>query len=114
MSARELLIDEQGKSSGARTGLWVTVAMALITVGVDIWLTVQHATPARIPNTVYALEGTMFTVFAAWAAGPRIAQYIGPQLGKVVSALATARQDPREPNARTDDERGAFLEPEAV
>jgi hypothetical protein len=108
-----LVTDEQGKMSAARVGLWITVAESLIVVAIDVHLAIANAS-ARVPNTVYALLGTQFTIFAMWAAGPRIAEYIGPQLGKVVSALATARTDPREPNARTDDERGAFLESEAV
>ncbi len=83
---RNLVTDEQAKTSAARVGLWITVAMALITVGVDIALTLYSST-THIPNTVYALEGTMFTAFAAWAGGPRIAKYIGPQIGNVATGI---------------------------
>jgi len=86
---RLLITDEQEKTSAARVGLWIAVALALLTIGVDIALTLGQGS-THIPNTVYALEGTMFMVFAAWAAGPRIAQYIGPEIGKVASGIGGA------------------------
>lgn len=89
---RQLVTDETRKTSSARLGLWITVGMALITVGVDIALTLGSSA-SHIPNTVYALEGTMFTVFAAWAAGPRIAQYIGPQLGAIAQGIGQSSGD---------------------
>lgn len=101
----QLVEDEKKKLSAARCGLWVTVVLAIATVACDVWLTFG-AGKARIPNTVYSLEGTMFTAFATWAAGPRIAQYIGPQIGSVASGIASAVRDARLPSIRTDDERG--------
>lgn len=100
----QLIEDEKGKLSAARIGLWITVGVSLVNFGVDVWLTLVDG-KARIPNTVYALEGTMFTVFAAWAAGPRIAQYLGPQVGQIASGIAAAVRDTRLPS-KTDDERG--------
>ena len=99
----QLVEDEKGKLSAARVGLWITVGVSLVNFGVDVYLTLI-AGKARIPNTVYALEGTMFTAFAAWAAGPRIAQYIGPQIGQVASGIAAAVRDARLPS-KDDDER---------
>ncbi|MDB4876477.1 MAG: hypothetical protein JWM41_2923 [Gemmatimonadetes bacterium] len=101
---RQLVEDEKQKLSAARVGLWITVVLALATVGVDVALTLGRA-KALIPNTVYGLEGTMFTVFASWAAGPRIAQYLGPQVGQVAAGLASAVRDARLPS-KHDDERG--------
>lgn len=103
---RALVTDEQNKTSASRVGLWITVVLALVTVGVDIALTLRLAAQ-HIPNTVYALEGTMFTVFAAWAAGPRIAQYIGPQIGQIASGIAAATRDAMPPFPGMDTgERG--------
>jgi hypothetical protein len=93
MALRELIEDEKGALSTARCGLWVTVVVALLTVWTDIYLTVWTTIVARVPNPAYALEATMFTVFAAWAAGPRIAQYIGPQIGAASAAVASATRD---------------------
>jgi hypothetical protein len=47
----------------------------------------------------------MFVAFASWAAGPRIAEYLAPQLGAVVQGLASAVRDSRLPS-KHDDERG--------
>jgi len=99
----DLVKDEKGALSSARCGLWVTVALALATVAVDVWLTF-HAAKAFIPNAVYALEGTMFTVFASWAAGPRIAQYIGPVIGQVAQGIgASSRAKPPFPGMDQDE-----------
>ncbi len=104
MRLHELIEDERHHLSSARCGLWFTVALAALTVATDVYLTAGTTLTARIPNPVYGLEGTMFTVFAAWAAGPRIAQYLGPQVGAVASGLAAAVRDARLPS-RSDDER---------
>ncbi|MEA3244798.1 MAG: hypothetical protein U9Q74_01450 [Gemmatimonadota bacterium] len=89
----ELIHDEKGKLSVARCGLWLTIGVALVVMAVDVHLVVSGA-EARVPNTVYALLGTMFTAFAAWAGGPRIAQYLAPQVGQVASGIAAAARDP--------------------
>ena len=89
---RDLVTDERGHLSSARVGLWTTVAVTLVVVGIDVVLTL-HGAQARVPNTVYGVLGTMFMAFASWAAGPRIAQYLGPQIGQVASGLASASRD---------------------
>lgn len=99
----ELLTDERAKLSAARTGLWITVAMALVTVGLDLYMTWLGG-KATIPNTVYSLEATMFMAFASWAGGPRIAQYLGPQIGSAATGIAAAIRDKRLPS-KDDDER---------
>lgn len=99
----QLVKDERGCVSSARVGLWVVaVPLTLCAVVIDIGLTVIDA-PARIPNTVYGLLGTMFLCFAGWAAGPRFAAQWG-KAGEVAGALASAVRDRRLPS-RHDDER---------
>ncbi len=102
MRLHQLFEDESGSLSSARAGLWTTLALSIATIAVDVSLTMQgrHA----IPNAVYALESTMFMAFATWAAGPRIAKYIGPQIGQVAQGVASAARDLRLPS-REDDER---------
>lgn len=99
----ELFTDERAKLSAARLGLWITVGMALVTVGFDVYMTWLGG-KATIPNTVYSLEATMFLAFASWAGGPRIAQYLGPQIGVAASGIAAAVRDKRLPS-KMDDER---------
>jgi len=105
MRLEQLIEDEKKKLSASRVGLWITVTLTIVTIAIDVYLTL-HAAKAFIPNTVYALEGTMFTAFATWAAGPRIAQYLGPQVGQVATGIAAAARDALLPNNRKDDERG--------
>lgn len=40
---------------------------------------------------VLSLLGSALLGFMAWAAGPRMAQYIGPQIGSVASGIASAK-----------------------
>ena len=88
----DLICDERGHISSARCGLWITVLATLVAFGIDAWLTL-HGVAFRLPNTIYAIFGTMFTVFASWAAGPRIAQYIGPQLGQIAAGIGASARD---------------------
>ena len=109
----ELVEDDRDRFSSARFGLWTTVLLTVLVIFVDLFLVLTKA-PHFVPNTVYGVLGTMFMAFASWAAGPRIAQYIGPQIGAVAQGLASAVRSDREPNARTDDERGEHTEREEV
>jgi hypothetical protein len=85
--------DERGKGSLARvsTFTWLLWSAALITFQ-----------PA-VSNAALAFMGSVATALIAWTAGPRIAQYLGPQIGAVTTgigqALRTAvakRRDPSE------------------
>lgn len=102
MRLHQLFEDETGSLSSARAGVWTTLALAVVTIAIDITLAVQsrHA----IPNVVYALESTMFMAFASWAAGPRIAEYLAPQISQGAHSVALAIRDARLPS-RKDDER---------
>lgn len=99
MRLHQLFEDEKDNISAARCGMWLTIVLAVATIVVDILRATNH-----VPNTVYGLEATMFMSFCSWAAGPRIAQYLAPQIGNAVSGLAAAVRDVRLPS-KTDDER---------
>lgn len=89
---RELISDESHHLSSARVGLWATVLESFVVVGVDVGLSLARF-PTHIPNTVYVLLGTQFTVFAGWAAGPRIAKYLLPQIGQIAQGIGAANRD---------------------
>ena len=89
---RELVSDERHHLSSARVGLWLTFLVFCAVAAVDVALTL-HQHPVRVPNVVYATIGTMFMAFATWAAGPRIAQYLGPQIGQVAQGIGASTRD---------------------
>jgi len=98
---RSLLFDEQDKLSSARLAFWATLAITLVLVTFDsLTLTVQ------VPEPAYSLLGTLVVMTAGWAAGPRIMQYVGPQLAGVATGIGKAVRSKREPDLYTDDERG--------
>ena len=95
------LTDERGSRSSARLYL----ALALLFTGVVIALDSAFPWWSSLA-AVYALLGTICTGLLAWAAGPRIAQYIGPQVGAVASGIAAAARRKSGTDDRfTDDER---------
>jgi hypothetical protein len=57
----------------------------------------------EVPNAAYALLGTIFTGLLAWTAGPRIAQYLGPQIGAVAKGIGDAVKQPRRPDLLDND-----------
>ena len=102
----QILADEKGKLSAARVLLTASLAFTAVLIVFDaiLW--------ATVPNAAYALLGTIFTGLLAWAAGPRIAQYFGPQLGSIASGIgASLTREPRRPEVLDnspgfrDDER---------
>ena len=103
----EILADEKGNPSAARVLLVASLTFTAVIITVDslLW--------ATVPNAAYALLGTIFTGLLAWTAGPRIAQYLGPQIGAVASGIgASLTREPRSPKLlasdpafREDDER---------
>ena len=93
MAIREILKDERGSLSAARIFLFVSLVFtgAIIVADSLLW--------ATVPNAAYALMGTLGTGLLAWAAGPRIAQYILPQIGAVTSGIGAALvRKPRRPD----------------
>ncbi len=100
----QLIEDEKKKLSVARIGVWLTLILAFATIIFDVYtaVIVGHSI---VPNVAYSLETTMFMAFVSWAAGPRIAQYIGPQIGSAAQAVAQAKRDALLPSMH-DDETG--------
>ena len=92
MMIRHILADERGNLSAARVLLSASLVFTAVIIVADslLW--------AEVPNAAYALLGTVFTGLLAWTAGPRIAQYIGPQVGAVASGIAKAVKGPRRPD----------------
>jgi len=102
----QILADEKGKLSAARVLLVASLGFTAIIIIADslLW--------ADVPNAAYALLGTIFTGLLAWTAGPRIAQYLLPQIGAVASGIGAALTvEPRRPDlldnnpAFRDDEK---------
>ncbi len=98
---RSFLQDEQGSSSSARLLLvFALVFTALLIVLDSVWW--------DVPGPAYVLLGTICTGLLAWAGGPRIAQYVGPQIGGVARgiAAAVAARTKGTDDRYKDDERG--------
>lgn len=95
-----LISDETGKASTARCAFWLTLIITLIVV------VLSSAGAMTTSSAAYSLLGTVVLALAAWAGGPRAMKYLGPQIGKVASAIGKAKGDERLPDIRTDDERG--------
>jgi len=76
-----VLHDERGALSSARVGLWTVLAFTG-------WYIVSHDKP---DGAVLSLLGSVLIGFMAWAGGPRMAQYLGPQIGAVAQGIAQAR-----------------------
>jgi hypothetical protein len=68
---RDMLRDEQGSPSMGR----LLVTGALVFVG---WFTVADIRGADVGQTIYDFWAPIVLTLIAWAAGPRIAQYIAP------------------------------------
>ncbi len=96
---KKSLQDERGKPSTSRKALMVSLAVSFSLLILDA-LTVRVA----LTQMHYSFMAGTNTALIAWAGGPRIAQYVGPQISKVASAVGRARNDPREPNPLKDDE----------
>lgn len=95
-----LIADESGKPSTARFAFWIVLIWTILII------TLVGLGWMELSSAAYALLGTIFTFTTVWAAGPRIAQYLGPQIGRAISAISRAKADTRLPDIRKDDERG--------
>jgi hypothetical protein len=95
---RQILADEKGTLSAARVLLSASLAFTAAIIVFDslLW--------ATVPNAAYALLGTIFTGLLAWTAGPRIAQYILPQIGAIASGIgASITREPSRPKLLDND-----------
>ena len=89
----QILSDERGNPSAARVLLVGEMLYTGILILFDIVLW------GDVSNAVYALLGTVFTGLLAWSAGPRIAQYLLPQIGAVAQGIgASIVKQPRQPD----------------
>ena len=94
---RQILTDEKGNLSAARVLLSASLAFTAVIIIADslLW--------ADVPNAAYALLGTIFTGLLMWTAGPRIAQYILPQIGAIAGGIGAAVREPRRPDLLDND-----------
>ena len=94
---RQILVDEKGKLSASRTLLVGSLVFTAVLIVCDsaLWFQVE--------NAVYALLGTIFTGLLMWAAGPRIAEYLGPQVGAVAKGIGSAIRAPRRHKLKDND-----------
>lgn len=90
--------DEQGNWSSARVLLWLDLTFLSVLVWRD-----AASDAFNVPSEAYAMLGGIGTFLLLWAAGPRAMQYLGPQVGKAVNAIAAAARKKLD-NMRTDDE----------
>jgi len=93
-----LVRDERGGLSTARCAFWLALIVTLTLVVLDGFDVAQLSTAA------YTLLGTVFMGLTTWAAGPRIAQYLGPQIGRVASALGRASAEIKSRRKQSDEE----------
>tara|TARA_R100001086_G_scaffold246115_1_gene177925 strand:- start:299 stop:610 length:312 start_codon:yes stop_codon:yes gene_type:complete len=86
-----ILKDERGTPSAARTFLLGCLVFTAVLIVLDstIW---------DVPEVAYTLLGSLGVGLLAWAGGPRMAQYVGPQVGAVASGIAQAVKGPRRPD----------------
>jgi len=91
-----ILADERGSLSSARTFLFASLIFsgALIILDSTIW---------DVPEVVYTLLGSLDIGLLAWAGGPRVAQYLGPQVAGVASGIAQAIKGPQRPDLLDND-----------
>jgi hypothetical protein len=87
----EVVRDEQGSLSAAR----VFLAISLVFTGMIIIL---DSTIWDVPEPVYSLLGGLTVGLVAWAGGPRMAQYLAPQVGAMASGIAQAVKGPQRPD----------------
>lgn len=92
---RQLLEDERGRLSTARTLLWVWSLFTLLLIALA-W--------RELPNGVLSLLSGVEIALVAWAAGARIAQYLGPQVGATASAVGQSLREAVQ--KRRDPEQG--------
>ena len=101
MGIRGFFQDEQGALSLGRILLTSFLAFIAFLVLVDTFLKFE------VPAPAYALLGGLATGLLAWVGGPRIAQYIAPQIGVIAQGVgAAARRMARTDDRYEDDERG--------
>lgn len=117
------LHDEQGNRSSGRLYLAVFMAMDVLYVLAGLGCIVAGITGwVRLPDkdllgaliTWYGGLGTVLTAVTmaniGWVAGPRLSQYLLPQLGATIQGIGSAFKK----NLEMTDERGLYTEREPL
>lgn len=92
--------DEQGDWSLARV-------LCVVAIGFTLAIIVAACMGCDVPNAAWALLTSLDLALVGWAAGPRIARYLLPQVGAAAAGVASAAQRfARTDNRFRDDERG--------
>ena len=78
-----LFADEKGNLSSARVLLWLVILYLFRVIE-------GHLTGIPVDSAVWAILTTTILAFTSWAAGPRLAAYLVPQIGGVASSLGQA------------------------
>ena len=86
----EILKDERGSFSAARTFLFGSLVFTGTIIVLDSLM-------LAVPEIAYTLLGSLNVGLVAWAGGPRVAQYLAPQIGAVASGIAQAVKSPKRP-----------------
>jgi hypothetical protein len=86
----EILKDERGSFSAARTFLFGSLVFTGTIIVLDSII-------LAVPEIAYTLLGSLNVGLVAWAGGPRVAQYLAPQIGAVASGIAQAVKSPKRP-----------------
>ena len=93
---KEILRDEQGNLSAAR----FLLTSSMLFIGI---LIILDSTLWDVPEPAYVLLGSWGIGLLAWAGGPRVAQYLAPQVGAVASGIAQAAKRLRRPDMLDND-----------
>lgn len=95
----EFLQDETGSKSSARLSWWISLVFTLSILLVDMF------TRFDVPESGYPLLTTVLMLCGGWAAGPRIAHYLFPQLAAAVQSVADAAAKRRDPGLGIEETR---------
>lgn len=87
----EILKDERGSFSAARTFLFGSLVFTGTIIALDSMV-------LAVPEIAYTLLGSLNVGLVAWAGGPRVAQYLAPQIGSVAAGIAKAVREPQRPS----------------
>lgn len=82
MKPFDLLQDETGGWSSARCLLWLWSLVSLVLIVVD----------RDLSNAILTYLSSVELALIGWAAGPRIAEYLLPQLGRTADAIGQAKR----------------------
>ena len=91
MRIKEILVDERGSFSAARTFLLGVLLFTGTIIVLDSLI-------LAVPEIAYTLLGSLNVGLLAWAGGPRVAQYLAPQIGAAAAGIAKAVRSPRRPD----------------